>query len=111
MTVSRKIKMNQENQGKSDDDPVEAYHLLISGRVTGVGFRYFATGKAEEIGGIEGWIRNVGYGQVEAVCQGHRRRLTSFINLLSQGPAWARVDDIKVNEVPVSDMLANFHIR
>lgn len=103
--------MNQRSPGKNDDDPVEAYHILISGRVTGVGFRFFALRKAEETGGIEGWIRNVGYSQVEAVCQGSRRRLTGFIHDLSTGPAWARVDDIKVNEIPVSEMLANFHIR
>mgnify|MGYP001169203047 CR=1 FL=1 len=102
--------MDQRDLEKNDD-PVEAYHVLISGRVTGVGFRFFAVRKSEEIGGIEGWIRNIGYGQVEAVCQGNRRRLTSFLHDLSQGPAWGRVDDIKVNEIPVSDMLANFHIR
>ncbi len=88
-----------------------AYHIDIFGRVTGVGFRFFAVNRAEAYGHIKGWIRNVGYGHVEALCQGDDSTLKKFLHDLTKGPAWGRVDDIKINEVPPSEMLANFHIR
>jgi acylphosphatase len=88
-----------------------AYHVDIIGRVTGIGFRFFAMNRAETYGRIKGWIRNIGHDHVEALCQGDDATLRKFLHDLSQGPAWSRVDEIKINEVPTSDMLANFHIK
>ncbi|MBI2331002.1 MAG: acylphosphatase, partial [Chloroflexi bacterium] len=42
-------------------------HVWVKGRVQGVGFRAHVEYSAQQIGGITGWVRNVGYDTVEAV--------------------------------------------
>ena len=55
--------------------PLVRYDLLIQGRVQGVGFRWFASRKARQLG-ITGWIRNLEDGsvemevQVDRICKG-----------------------------------------
>ncbi|CDQ39870.1 MULTISPECIES: acylphosphatase [Virgibacillus] len=72
-------------------------HAKISGKVQGVGFRFSAKQKADEIG-ITGWIRNNPDGTVELEAQGENKQLDQFLKDLSKGlnPA------IKVQEVDQS---------
>ena len=95
----------------ADQTLYKAFQVNIYGRVTGVGFRFFALRRAGERGQIKGWIRNAACDQVEAVCQGNEAELRVFLHDLSQGPDWSRVDDIKINKIPLSDQLKDFHIR
>jgi acylphosphatase len=62
-----------------------ARHYLISGRVQGVGFRYFAERAAHEAG-VTGWVRNLADGSVEAHAQGNRAQIDRFESKLRQGP-------------------------
>ena len=48
---------------------MKRFHLLIKGRVQMVGFRYFTRKKAQELG-VNGWIKNLPDGDVEAVIEG-----------------------------------------
>jgi len=72
-----------------------ARRYLISGRVQGVGFRYFAQSMAAREG-IHGWIRNLPGGGVEAFAEGESEALERFERAIRHGPSGARVDDVDV---------------
>ena len=73
------------------------YHLFISGRVQMVGFRAFTSRRASEIG-IDGWVRNLPDGRVEAVLEGEEDRVTAMLEELNRGPSAARVKDVELVE-------------
>ena len=51
---------------------------------------------ARQIGGLTGWIRNVGYDTVEAIAEGERAKVEQFIDMMKEGPRGSRVDESKV---------------
>lgn len=65
-------------------------HLLISGTVQGVGFRFFAA-RAARRRGVSGYVRNLADGRVEAVAEGDRLAVEGFLDDLRRGPAGAVV--------------------
>ena len=71
-----------------------AYRYLVSGRVQGVGYRYFAMRTAESLG-IKGFVRNLVDGRVEVVCEGPEAVLAEFEQQLRQGPAFASVSSVE----------------
>lgn len=71
-------------------------HIWVKGRVQGVGFRAHVEYFAKQIGGITGWVRNVGYDTVEAVAEGSREYIERFIEAMKQGPRMSRVDETKI---------------
>ena len=70
-------------------------HLLVTGRVQNVGFRAFVQQTAT-LHQLTGWVRNVGYDQVEAEAEGSRQSLELFSQQLGIGPRGSRVDDLQV---------------
>ena len=93
--------MSQEPQ--SDRNIVRA-HIRVKGRVQGVGFRAHVEYRARQIGGLTGWVRNVGYDTVEAVAEGERGNVERLIEEMKQGPRAARVDESKVEwETPTGE--------
>jgi acylphosphatase len=68
-------------------------HVLIEGRVQGVGFRNFALSKADLLG-LTGWVRNVGYDRLEVLAEGEIEPLTTFLEYLRKGPRSAFVTQI-----------------
>lgn len=66
----------------------------VSGRVQGVFFRASTKTKAESLG-ISGWVRNSEDGDVEGMASGTEEQLDSFRQWLGQGPAMARVQELK----------------
>jgi len=66
---------------------------IVSGRVHGVGFRYFAAHVADKLG-VVGTIRNISDGQVEAIAEGEEEALSHFLSELRKGPAKADVTGI-----------------
>ena len=85
------------------------YELKISGKVQGVGFRYFAYQKAIEIG-ICGWVKNNREGGVTIIAQGDEIDLNTFIDYLQIGPTRARVDKIAKYKMHTLNNLSNFEI-
>lgn len=81
------------------------YELIISGRVQGVGYRYFVTQKANEMG-ITGWVKNSVDGGVIIVAQGIEEEIKTFIDYLYIGPTCSRVDQISKVKF---NTLANFN--
>ena len=73
-----------------------ALKLVISGRVQGVGFRWFTQGAASREG-VTGWVRNLPDGRVEAVVEGEAEAVTRVERALRAGPRGARVDDVNVD--------------
>lgn len=69
-------------------------HLIISGRVQGVGFRYFTKKNAKSLG-LNGWVKNLSNGDVETVIQGEKDRVEEMMNHLKSGPAPAKVEKIE----------------
>ncbi len=73
----------------------QAVHLIASGRVQGVGFRFFVRTQASAHG-INGWVKNLPNGNVEILAEGERSILDIFIDLIKDGPTFGRVDDLLV---------------
>lgn len=71
-------------------------HIWVRGRVQGVGFRAHVEFYARQIGGITGWVRNVGYDTVEAVAEGQRENVERFIEIVKQGPRASRVEESQI---------------
>ena len=70
-------------------------HLIISGRVQGVGFRQFMVRTAEDLG-IKGWVRNRRNGTVEAVIAGSQSAVELMIERTRRGPRQAEVRDLMI---------------
>ena len=71
-------------------------HVWVKGRVQGVGFRAHVEYHARQIGGLTGWVRNVGYDRVEAVAEGERSKVERFLEMMKEGPRMSQVDESKV---------------
>jgi acylphosphatase len=82
--------------------------LLITGRVQGVGFRFYAQRKARELG-LTGWVRNCRDGSVEAVIQGAPGAVETMIAWARRGPPSAVVADVRVTDA--SGEYAGFETR
>ena len=81
----------------SESDRKVRAHIWVKGRVQGVGFRAHVEYSARQIGGLAGWVRNVGYDTVEAVAEGERANVERLIEAMKQGPRSSRVDESKVD--------------
>ena len=66
---------------------------LVSGRVQGVGFRWFVLQAARRLG-IRGEVRNLADGRVELRVQALGGQLAELLAAVSEGPPAARVDDV-----------------
>jgi len=88
-----------------------ARRYLISGRVQGVGFRYF-TKDAADREGVCGWVRNLPDGRVEALVEGEEEAVTRVERALWQGPGGARVAAVAVDDTePPSGAYHGFSVR
>ena len=76
-----------------------AKHLVISGRVEGVGFRYSMSEEAERLG-VTGWVRNRRDGTVEAVLDGAADAVDAILAWARRGPRGANVTEVEVSEIP-----------
>lgn len=85
-------------------------HLLITGIVQGVGYRWSCQRAAQGIG-VTGWVRNLPDGRVEAVAQGTREQVEQLIKWCYRGPEEARVSDIAVAYEEAAETFPDFGIR
>lgn len=74
---------------------MECRHLLVHGRVQGVGFRASLAWEAQNMG-VTGWVRNRRDGTVEAMIQGSDEAVAAMIAWTRRGPPGARVDRVGV---------------
>ena len=85
-------------------------HAIITGRVQGVGFRYFVQ-KAANDRGVTGWTRNLSDGSVEVEAEADPDALEDFRQALWQGPVLSRVDDVKESQTDATGQYSGFSIR
>lgn len=95
--------------------PLQMRHLLVEGRVQGVGFRWFTRERARRRG-LRGWVRNRPDGSVEVHVSGNADVLAGFVAELSQGPKGSEVTavrDFSAASVAVdaSELPYPFHIQ
>jgi len=84
--------------------------LIISGKVQGVFYRASAKKIADQMG-VQGWIKNLANGNVEAVISGSEEQINQFIKWAWEGPPKSRVDHIDIHLVSDSiDTLPGFSI-
>jgi acylphosphatase len=86
-----------------------ARRLVVSGRVQGVGFRYF-TQDAATREGVTGWVRNLPDGRVEAFVEGERDAVTCVERAIRRGPRGARVDSVDVDAEEPGGMYRGFRM-
>jgi len=70
-------------------------HVYVSGRVQGVNFRFYTRQEAVRLG-LNGWVRNLMDGRVEAVFQGDEELVNKMIEWCRRGPPSARVEDVQL---------------
>jgi len=85
-------------------------HAIISGRVQGVGFRYFVQKTAYRLN-LKGWVRNRKDGTVEVEAQGNPHILEQFVQALHQGPRSAIVSEVKTDWIPATNEFIDFRVR
>jgi acylphosphatase len=76
---------------------MQTKHLIITGRVQGVGFRNYMEFKARQFN-IAGWVRNRRDGSVEAMIQGTPKNVEAMIVRAHRGPPKAAVTGIQADE-------------
>ncbi|MBZ5559570.1 MAG: acylphosphatase [Acidobacteriia bacterium] len=93
-----------------------ARRYVISGRVQGVGFRFFTEAAASREG-VHGWVRNLTDGPVEAVeavevvAEGDAEAMERFERSIRQGPRGARVDHVEVDVTVPDGRAVGFTIK
>ncbi len=85
-------------------------HILVSGLVQGVGFRYFVDRKARELG-LVGIVRNLFSGEVEIDIEGDRSLIEEFITLVNVGPRAAHVSEVRVDWKKPAHQYHDFRIE
>ncbi len=86
------------------------FEIKITGRVQGVGFRYFVQKKAEE-SNINGWVKNMPDGSVVVMAQGDETDMNAFIDYLRIGPTMAKVHHVSKNKMPELEQFSSFQVK
>ena len=74
---------------------MKCVHLIVSGRVQGVNFRYYTKKKTLELG-LKGYAKNLENGNVEIVAEGDEEKIKELIDFIKKGPGIASVTGIQV---------------
>ena len=85
-------------------------HVIIAGKVQGVFFRDYTLQKALELG-VNGWVRNLPNGSVEAMLNGKPDIIDSMVEWFYSGSPLSLVTAVEVDEVQPTEPLVDFEIR
>jgi acylphosphatase len=85
-------------------------HLIVSGRVQGVGFRFSAYDEAKQLA-LAGWVRNLPGGEVEIVAEGSRENLQMLEAWAHLGPPSAHVTAVREEWLDSTGEFTDFRIR
>ena len=87
---------------------VKRVHIIISGYVQGVLFRYNTKKLAENLN-LEGFVKNLEDGDVEVIAEGKEEAIKELIEFCQKGPEGAEVIDIKVSYEEVKNEFEGFY--
>lgn len=73
--------------------------IKVIGRVQGVGFRYYTHKKALAFE-LKGYVKNETDGSVYIEVEGEDSKVKTFVAWCEKGPAWSRVAELKISEIP-----------
>ena len=82
----------------------------VSGKVQGVGFRFFVKSTAQGLG-LTGWVKNHSDGSVVGIAEGDLGLLISFLKELGLGNRWSRVEAVENRAQRFSGDYKSFEIR
>ncbi len=85
------------------------YNIIVSGRVQGVGFRYFVLALAKKLD-LKGWVKNLDNGNVQMELQTKEDNLDLIIDKLKKGNGFSKISDLKIKVVEEVDNNNNFKI-
>ncbi len=89
---------------------VQRLDARVTGRVHGVGFRYFVWREAAALE-LTGWVANDADGSVHCVAEGPRVQLEALLELLQEGPPAAIVDGVSEAWMPATGSFGTFGVR
>ena len=87
----------------------ERWHILFSGKVQHVGFRYTAYYMAKELG-LTGWVDNLPDGRVEMEAQGQASDLRRLL-LRLKGQRHIRITQTQIQKIPCRALKRRFAVR
>ncbi len=76
-------------------------HIVFYGRVQGVGFRYYAVNKANQLG-LTGWVKNLPDGTVEMEVQGEEPLIDQLVIFL-QNRTYIWIEKLDARSIPLLD--------
>ncbi len=85
-------------------------HVIVSGRVQGVAYRYYARDIAYQLG-VTGWVKNLINGDVELIVEGSQESVEEMISWCKKGPRLATVEEVRVEWLPFSGKYNQFRIE
>ena len=85
-------------------------HVIVRGRVQGVGFRWFVVRVASDLG-LDGWVMNRADRAVELVAEGPSEGLDALLTAVRQGPSSSSVQTVEVTRSAALGGVDGFHIR
>jgi acylphosphatase len=88
----------------------KAKHIIVHGRVQGVGFRYFVQHVGTRLG-LTGNVCNCADSTVEIVVEGTSNKLEEFVDLVKKGPSLAWIERVDVHDIPPTGDYSSFHIE
>ena len=89
---------------------VRQLRAIVSGRVQGVGFRYFVMRAAQKLE-LSGWVRNQASGEVEIVAQGPMPVLQQLLGQVRKGPPTAYVVNVTIQYCDPLPQLHGFELK
>lgn len=107
---TKDAELGEEELRRMRETAVERRHIIFSGRVQGVGFRYHAMYGARNLG-LTGWVSNLSDGRVEMEIQGPSAVIDHAILKLQQDGRWIRIEQMETNVIPVVQGERGFQVK
>ncbi|RSL30509.1 acylphosphatase [Salibacterium salarium] len=84
-------------------------HVILHGKVQGVGFRQFTQTEAKKLG-VAGWVRNNSDGTVELKAEGEEETMNKFIETLKQGHRFSNVQEVDITPTDTVEHDGSFSV-
>lgn len=89
---------------------IKRYKATLTGRVQGVGLRFFAKENANKLG-VTGWVKNMPDGTVDMELQGKDNVITELVNIIKKGNFIIKVETFTAEEIAIVEGEKAFIIK